>query len=277
MSEDVPSIKELGKSNLKKVPQLYPEGVRFSKKWKLFKTGWAGVVLIIIGLIFVGYGMSLPPKHYWAPVDNWSKSWTIQPGEEWYQSWTFRNPAGTMFEINVSVSGGNNDIRVYVDTPSGRLDYGKLKSPIHIKLNVSEYGAGKYVVHFDNSFSIVTAKTVWVRETVYKLREDTSDSDAMEVIGMLFFVIPGLILILMGIRKVATLVVDDDTIEAKLVYGGKLELKVNGYKLDQKLDHDVKFKAGRDESRIVELKREKFRNTFFWRFLVDGREVGRLP
>lgn len=277
MSDDVPSIKELGRVNSRKIPKIYPEGVRFSKRWKLFKIGWVGVVLIILGLIFVGYGLTLSPKYYWAPVDHWSKSWTIQPGEEWYHSWTLPNPGGKMLEVNVSVSGGNNDIRIYIDTPSGRLDYGKLRSPIHIKLNTSKYGAGKYVIHYDNSFSVITAKTVWVRETVYELKEDTSDSDAMEGIGILFFVIPGVILFLLGIRKIALLVVDDDTIETKLTYGGKLELKVNGYKLDQKLDHDVKFKAGKDESRIVELKREKFRNTFFWRFIVDGREVGRLP
>lgn len=277
MSEDIPSIKEVGKSSLKKVPQIYPEGVEFSKRWRLFKTGWVGVILIIIGFVFVGYGLALSPTYYWAPVNQWSDSWTIKPGEEWYHSWTIDEPAGKMLEVNISVSGGNNDLQVYIDTPKGRIDYGKLSSPIHIMINTSKYGAGKYMIHYSNGFSLITPKTVWVKETIYKLEEDTSDKDGVMGVGIFFFIVPGVILLLVGLREVATLKVDDDILEAKILSWGKLELKVNGYKLDQKLDHDVKFKAGRDESRIVELKREKHGSTTFWRFFVDGQEVGRLP
>ena len=128
MSEDIPSIKEMVTSkSAGRVPKIYPEGVRFFKKWRLFKTAWVGVALVIIAFFVVGYAAAMSPKYYWEPVDHWSKSWTIGPGEVWHNSWTFREPVeNELFEINISVVGGNNDLHVYVDTPKGRMDYGKL-------------------------------------------------------------------------------------------------------------------------------------------------------
>ncbi|WP_297523509.1 hypothetical protein, partial [Thermococcus sp.] len=256
MSEDIPSINEVVKSgSVDRVPKIYPEGVRFSKKWRLFKTAWAGVVLIVISFFVIGYAAAMSPKYYWKPVDHWSKSWTIGPGEVWHNSWTVREPVeNELFEINISVVGGSNDLRVYVDTPKGRVDYGKLISPIHLRLNLSRYGPGVYKIYYDNSFSVITSKRVSVVQTVYVLKEDTSDKDGVYFIAIFFLIIPGLILVAAGTRKVATLVVEDDIVEAKLVAWNKLELKVNGYKLDERLDHEVKFKAGQNENRVVNIK-----------------------
>lgn len=120
MSEgNIPSVRDLAKP--KRVPTIYPEGVRFSKKLRFFKTAWVGVALIIIAFFVMGYAAAMSPKYYWDPVDHWSKSWTIGPGEVWHNSWTFKEPAkNELFEINISVAGGNNDLKVYVDTPKGR-------------------------------------------------------------------------------------------------------------------------------------------------------------
>ncbi|HHI00063.1 MAG TPA: hypothetical protein ENL40_01075 [Thermococcus litoralis] len=280
MSEDVPSIRDLTRPKTPRgVPRVYPEGVRFSKRWVLFKTAWVGVALIIIAFFLMGFASSLSPEYYWDPSNQWSDSWVIKPSQEWYHSWTFKEPVeGKLLEINVSVSGGNNDLRIYIDTPKGRMDYGKLTSPIHIKVNVTKYGAGKYTIHYDNSFSVITSKSVSVIETAYVLKEDTTDKEVLYFTAIVLLLIPGLILIGAGTRKVATLVVDDDVIEAKLVARGKLELRVNNYKLDQRLDHAVKFKAGTEENRIVEIKPVKHGwNTLGWEFYVDDQEVGRLP
>jgi len=280
MSDGVPSINEMATSKSDgRVPKIYPEGVRFFKKWKLFKTAWVGVALIIVSFFMIGYAAAMSPNYYWEPVDHWSKSWTIGPGEVWHNSWTFKAPVnGELLEINISVVGGNNDLRVYVDTPKGQVDYGKLISPIHLRLNPSRYGPGVYKVYYDNSFSVITSKRVSVVQTWYVLEEDTSDKDDLYFIAIFFLMVPGLLLVAAGTRKVATLVVEDDMIEAKLVAWGKLELKVNGYRLDERLDHEVKFKAGQNENRIVEIKPTRINwNAREWAFFVDGREVGRLP
>lgn len=278
-SGDIPPYKDLGVPKASdRVPKIYPEGVRFSKRWVFFKTAWVGIILIILASIVFIFAATLTPEYYWAPVTHWSDSWTIKPAQEWYHSWTVNDPKNHVLEINVSVSGGNNDLRIYIDTPKGRVDYGKLTSPIHLKLNLTKYGTGKYTIHYDNSFSLITSKVVSVVETMYVFKEDTSDKDALYFVAIFLILVPGVILIGAGARKVATLVVDDDVIEAKLVASGKLELKVNNYKLDERIDHAVKFRAGKNESRVVEIKPVRTGwNNVGWMFSVDDQEVGRLP
>lgn len=105
---------------------------------------------------------------------------------------------------------------------------------------------------------------------MYVFKEDIIDKDGLYFFVIFFFMILGLILVGVGVRKVVILMVDDDVIEVKLVMGGKFELKVNNYKLDECIDYVVKFKVGRDESRIVEIKLIRIKwNVFGWVFYVD--------
>ncbi|WP_144433212.1 hypothetical protein [Thermococcus sp. 2319x1] len=64
-----------------------------------------------------------------------------------------------------------------------RVDYGRLTSPIHIIVNVSKYGVGKYTIYWDNTFSLITSKYVGVREAVYSKTLDTTEKDFYEFVG----------------------------------------------------------------------------------------------
>jgi len=276
-SEDIPSYKDLAQGeSLKRIPKsMYPEGVYFEKKTVLLKRSYVGIALIVIGFVVMLVGAIMSPKIYYAPSNHWSDSWTIKPGEEWYHTWTIKTAEGFL-EINATVSGGNNDLRIYVDTPKGRVDFGKLQSPIHVIVNFSKYGPGEYTIHYDNRFSLITSKVVNVAETAYRRKEDTSDKDVLESLG-LFLVVLGFFLSLSGFKKRGFLYIDDDVVEATYE-NSRIELKVNDFKLDQKVDHSIKFKAGRDESRIIEIEKVgSWWKGYQWIFKVDGQEVGRLP
>lgn len=276
-SEDIPSYKDLVQAkSIRGIPKsLYPEGVYFKKKYVLLKKSYVGIALIAIGFVIMLIGSFMSPKIYYAPSNHWSDSWTIKPGQKWYHTWTINSGDGFL-EINMTVAGGNNDIRVYVDTPKGRVDFGKLQSPIHVLVNFSKYGPGEYTIYYDNSFSLITSKVVNVVETGYNKKEDTSNKDALEALGF-FLVLPGLVLLASGFKKRGFLYIDDDVVEVTYE-SSRIELKVNEFKLDQKVDHSIKFKAGRDESRIIEIEKVgSWWKGYQWIFKVDDQEVGRLP
>ncbi len=277
MSDDVPSYKDL--IHKKKPPKLLtlPKGVRFEKKWFLKGFGYVFLIMCLVGVASYVYGYSFSPKVKYVVVDGWSKAWEISPGDEWHQNWNMNNP-DSLWEINMSVSGGNNDIGVYIDTPSGRVDYGKLTSPIHILVNVSRYGAGKYTIYWDNSFSVITSKHVSVREALYAKTLDTTDNDFYESIGgILGFV--GFIGCLVALSKRAIIKVGGDIIQVDLKSEWLkyyTELRVNGFKLDQKIKEPIKFKVGENEDHMFELEPMGWLRSV-WSIKIDGQEVGRLP
>lgn len=273
-SEDIPSYKDLVEK--KKPPRIVPEGVKFKKKWVIRGFGYVFLALILLGIVFYAYGSASAPKVKYVVVDTWSDSWTIQPGHTWHQEWSLSQ--GALLEINITVKGGNNDLKVFIDTPSGRVDYGKLVSPIHILVNASRYGAGKYMLYWDNSFSVVTAKQISVREAAYKGVLDTSDKALYEGLGIILVVI-GSISFLAALAKRAIIEVDNDVIQVDLKSGWLryyVELKVNGFKLDQKVTGALKFRVGKDNSHVLELEPQGWLN-YNWVIKIDGQIVGRLP
>lgn len=111
----------------------------------------------------MGYVVVMSFKYYWDFVDYWFKFWIIGFGEVWYNSWIFKEfVKNEFFEINILVVGGNNDFKVYVDIFKGWIDYGKFIFLIYLKLNIIKYGFGEYVVYYDNSFSVIILKIVYV-------------------------------------------------------------------------------------------------------------------
>ncbi|MBC7108980.1 MAG: hypothetical protein H5T41_09415 [Methanomassiliicoccales archaeon] len=277
VSEDVPSYKDLVQG--KKSPKILtlPKGIKFEKKWFLRSFGYVFLVMFLIGIASYVYGYTLSPKVKYVVVDKWSDSWEIKPGDKWHQDWTVENP-DLLWEINVTVRGGNNDLKIYIDTPSGRVDYGKLTSPIHIIVNVSRYGTGKYTIYWDNTFSLIASKYVSVKEALYVKTLDTTDKGFYEFIGFpLGFV--GLVGFLAALGRRAIVEVGGDVIQIDYKSGWLryyTELKVNGFKLDQKITEPIKFRVGENEDHVFELEPKGWlRET--WVIRIDGQEVGRLP
>ncbi len=277
MSEDVPSYKDLIQG--KKSPKIltFPKGIKFEKKWFFRSFGYVFLIILLIGIAFYVYGYTLSPKVKYVVVDGWSKSWEINPGEKWHQNWNMRDP-DLLWEINMSVNGGNNDLRIYIDTPSGRVDYGKLTSPIHIIVNISRYGTGKYTIYWDNTFSLITSKYVSVKEALYAKTLDTTDKDFYEFIGFsLGFV--GLMGFLGALGRRAIVEVGSDVIQIDYK-SGRLryytELKVNGFKLDRKITEPIKFRVGENEDHVFELEPKGWSRKI-WIIKINGQEIGRLP
>jgi hypothetical protein len=76
------------------------------------------------------------------------------------QTLTFNLNKDAKFTGSVSVSGGNNDINFWVANPTG--DHIIPKQGVHVgkSFQFEAESNGGYTLNFDNSFSLVTSKTV---------------------------------------------------------------------------------------------------------------------
>ena len=278
MSEDIPSLKRIVEAKKDSEELHIPRGVKFKKRWFLRTSGYVFLVMLILGVFFVGYGASLSPKVKYIVAERWDKSWELKPGYYNRHTWNIKSPDSVLLEINATVSGGNGDLDVYIDTPSGRLNYGRLRSPIHVVVNLSKYGTGEYTIYLDNSFSVMTSKYITLHEAIYKRVLDTADKDAYQVLGWILIFI-GAVGIAYALSRRAILEVGGDEIIIELKSGflrNYIELTVNGFKLDQKIKRAVKFRVGQEEDKVLEIEPANFLS-LSWKIKLDGREVGRLP
>lgn len=277
MGEDIPSYKEVIKK--KRPPRLFgdlPEGVSIEKKFVFKGYGYFFLVIFLVSLFVFGYASSLKPGVKYVVDGVHDKSWELKPG--YYNRHTWRvDPEDVLLVINATVTGGNNDLDVYIDTPSGRINYGRLTSPIRIKLNLTRYGPGDYTIYLDNSFSLVTSKYITLHERLYKAVPDTSEKEGYYLLAFILAFVGG-IGVIGALRRKVIVKVDDDIVELMLGAGFRhpLYLTVNGFKLDQKVTGPLKFRIGKDESRVFAVEPiDWFRNR--WAIFVDDKQIGTVP
>ena len=85
----------------------------------------------------------------------------VSPGYE--QTLTYNLSSGQTFSGSISISGGSgNDVNFWVTNPQGAsiLNYGKVSGGTSFEFTAQSSGA--YTLHFDNSFSIISSKSVYL-------------------------------------------------------------------------------------------------------------------
>ncbi|ASJ07208.1 hypothetical protein [Thermococcus pacificus] len=278
MGENIPSLKKVAEAKNSPEELYIPKGVRFKKKTFLRASGYVFLIMLVLGMVLIGYGASLDPTVKYVVADRWDKSWELKPGYYNHHTWKLESPHDAFLEINATVSGGNGDLDVYIDTPSGRVNYGRLTNPVHVTVNLSRYGVGEYTIYLDNSFSVVTSKYITLHEAVYRKVQDTTDKDAYQALGgILMFV--GFFGVLYTLSKRVILEVDGDEIVMEFKSGllkNYVELTVNGFKLDQKIKGPVKFRVGQNEDKVLEIEPIVFLN-LAWKITLDGQFIGGVP
>ena len=87
---------------------------------------------------------------------------TVQVGALSEEMVTFNLNSGQKFTGSLSISGGGNDIDFWVTDPQGTkiLDYGRVTQGKTFEFTAQASGA--YTLHFGNTFSWFTGKTVYL-------------------------------------------------------------------------------------------------------------------
>lgn len=87
---------------------------------------------------------------------------TVQVGALSEEMVTFNLDGGQKFTGSLSISGGGNDIDFWVTDPQGTkiLDYGRVTQGKTFDFTAQASGA--YTLHFGNTFSLFTGKTVYL-------------------------------------------------------------------------------------------------------------------
>jgi hypothetical protein len=112
-------------------------------------------------------------KHIWVPIvsialsliilssfANAANVRTVQVNALSWVTLTYNLDGGQTFSGSLSITGGGNDIDFWVTDPEGTtiLGLGRITQGRSFEFTAQKNGA--YILHFDNSFSWFTAKTV---------------------------------------------------------------------------------------------------------------------
>jgi len=110
-------------------------------------------VFIILLVLMIGYAIA------------GTETFTVPPWQEVVR--TVGLSDGDKVSGSITVSGGGNDIDFYVTDPNGNtiLRYDRATQT---SFSFTASTAGTYTMHFDNSFSIFTSKSVTLDYTVTK-------------------------------------------------------------------------------------------------------------
>ena len=124
---------------------------------------------ILYVLIFVLYVfLLLSPNSFAVEVEQYE----IPAGG--IQTVVFNLETDEAVQFSISVTGGNNDINLWVTDPSGQLDIPKQGVIGGISgFQFIADRAGAHTIHFDNSFSLLTPKIVTL---TYEVKRYSSDS-----------------------------------------------------------------------------------------------------
>ena len=85
---------------------------------------------------------------------------TVNVPAGYTQTLTFNLDKGAKFTGSLSVSGGNNDINFWVANPTGDYIVPKQGVTIGKSFQFVADNSGGYTLNFDNTFSLITSKTV---------------------------------------------------------------------------------------------------------------------
>lgn len=122
---------------------------------------FVGLFSMIVGLIGGGVGCQTVRRNVSGVMPYHTMSFTVSPMHEKVVSLELSRGDGLEGSVQV-VSGGNLDIKFWVINPDGQEIYrapGRVKGRHNFILKAMAYD-GYYTLHFDNSFSLLTDKTV---------------------------------------------------------------------------------------------------------------------
>lgn len=123
-------------------------------------------LLILLALIGVlgcsgGTGGCEPPGQL---VPYQDISFTVGPLT--YSSMTVNMNSGAIFEGYLTVRGGNDDIRFYIKDSYGNVVLDKNRVQGRYDFSYQATAEGFHTVYFDNSFSLITSKEVYLHYRV---------------------------------------------------------------------------------------------------------------
>lgn len=266
MSEDTVSLKEIAETRALKPPRGIIVQKRYKRRWG------SALLVILVGLVMLGGAV-----YFWNDYSlykTWHEDFVVLPKQITPVHWHLSDDS--LLEINATVSGGNDDIRVYVvEDKTGKIvkDFGRLMSPLSVRFTPPN--GGNYTVYFDNTFSTIMPKHVKATYAIYTANEIVA-TFILGVAGSVVLVL-GLMALIRG-SPILIIKAGDDAYEFSLGRGYSLRISVNGIELKDPVRKDAAFKIGPNNEYTLELKN---RSSWFrgarWIFIVDGHEVGRLP
>ena len=115
-----------------------------------------GIVLIILG-----FALSLALPIILVPISEKIKYQEVPPLH--YGTLTFFLKQGDRIEGEFTVRGGNDDIIFYIKDPYGNIIY-EPAGQVHgwHKFSITASSNGAYTLYFDNTFSLITSKSVYL-------------------------------------------------------------------------------------------------------------------
>ena len=119
--------------------------------------------LFIVGVVSCGGGVGgLGPAGYVVPYHD--QSFTVEPLSA--VTITINMSTGAVFEGYLTVRGGNDDVRFYIKDSYGNivLDINRVNGRYDFSYVVTSEGF--HTIYFDNSFSIITSKQVYIHYRV---------------------------------------------------------------------------------------------------------------
>lgn len=117
-------------------------------------TSWA---CLILGALFIITGLLIPFRIHDLVV---TESFTVAPFK--YIIWSFELSPGWGFDVYFTVRGGNDDINFYIEDPYGNTIYNAGRVSGRHSYSFTAQTTGVYSLYFDNSFSFITSKLVFV-------------------------------------------------------------------------------------------------------------------
>jgi len=119
--------------------------------------------LLIVGTVSCGGGAGgLGPVGHVVPYED--RSFTVEPFEA--ITITINMSKGAVFEGYLTVRGGNDDIRFYIEDSYGNrvLDINRVNGRYDFSYVATSEGF--HTIYFDNSFSVITSKQVYMHYRV---------------------------------------------------------------------------------------------------------------
>ena len=128
--------------------------------------------IFILGIIIVLFGLFLltifPPliSSYVAQTEPLTKEWSFDVPALNKRYIILSLEQGDKVHIKMRISGGNNDIEFYIKDPSGTYVRSPSKIYSYYEYSFTAGSSGTYELWFDNSFSLLTSKNIYLELTI---------------------------------------------------------------------------------------------------------------